>query len=128
MRSSRAKQLKDQMEHVVFLSKTSFIYRPQAQYEAPMPNNLSLSLQSLLIAHEAHAPLRLNPRAAVSEKLVERFAVENNLIFPQFKLVNTMSAFLFPEANLKRLTIIGQLNCLLYYIDDIYGDNPFLQG
>ncbi len=82
-----------------------------------------LSLRKLLISDEKLVPLKLNPLVTESFRLVEQFFQENELMFPQFKFVNDMGAYLHPNANLKRLTAIEILFDLDFYIDDLYGDH-----
>src|SRR5437588_4820114 len=74
----------------------------------------SLSVSRIMVVGE---PQR-NPFAAQAEAAMREFTQKRNVQFSNFEHHCTMSAFLFPTASLERLTTIGKLNCLFFYIDD----------
>ncbi|MBC7870133.1 MAG: hypothetical protein H7Y09_04790, partial [Chitinophagaceae bacterium] len=88
----------------------------------------SLSLHKLLIADQSLAPLRCNIYADESEKAIEAFTSKYDLLFPQFKLVNTMNAYMYPDASYERVTFCGKLMALLFHIDDVYADTAESKG
>jgi hypothetical protein len=88
----------------------------------------SVALSSLLIANHSLVPLMCNPFVHASQQVLEDFMAQYELDFPQLSGVNTISSYIFPNADLTRLTLIARLISLLYYIDDLYGDLPSAQG
>ncbi len=89
---------------------------------------LSLSLRHLRIADSTLFQPRISAVATVAESQVEHFAEAYGLTFPGLHLVTSMASYLYPEANLKRSTIIGNMMLMLFYIDDVFGDLPSSQG
>jgi len=59
-----------------------------------------------------------NPFATQAEAAMRDFTRKWNVQFQNFEQHCTMSAFLFPTTSLERLTTIGKMNCLFFYIDD----------
>lgn len=86
------------------------------------------SLQTLLIASDPRFGRRVNPQAHRAEALVERFAQARGIHLPGLKLVNTMAGYLYPQASLPHLELICTVMFLLFYVDDVYGDTPGMQG
>jgi hypothetical protein len=86
------------------------------------------SIYRLRISDPNLFTLAVNSHASAAEAQVEAFAHECGLYLPQLSQVNTMAGFMYPTANLERLTLIGKMMFLLFYIDDRYGDLGAAQG
>jgi len=88
----------------------------------------SLTLHKLLIADQNLAPLRHHPDADEFEYLTEEFTLKHDLMFAQFKGVNNMTSYMYPDAALERVTWTNKLMALLFHIDDVYADNAESKG
>src|SRR5688572_21659688 len=86
------------------------------------------SLKNLLIADSPLLPVNVNPHATIAEAEVAAWATASDIALPRMDLILSMTSFLYPQADLARLVIIGKLMFLLFYVDDIYGDLPASQG
>lgn len=64
-------------------------------------------------------PFKVNPYAKEAEAKVEEYARKYGIYLSGFDHYNTVFAFLFPETSLEKLVVVGNLNCLLFYIDDV---------
>jgi hypothetical protein len=64
-------------------------------------------------------PFAVNKFAQASEALVAKFAEKWDIKILGFDDFNTVFAFLFADTSLERLVVVGNLNCLLFYIDDM---------
>jgi len=87
-----------------------------------------LSLNMLLIGQDSTFPLYKNPTTDESEVLVEKFAQDNQVMYWGFQAIKAMTGYLYPQANLERVTILGQFMHVDFYVDDLYGDLPTSQG
>jgi hypothetical protein len=86
------------------------------------------SLKQLLISDSTLLPVCVNPHAKIAEADVQMWATSYDIALPRMDLVVSMTSFLYPQADLARLIIIGKLMYLLFYVDDVYGDLPTSQG
>jgi hypothetical protein len=85
----------------------------------------TVSLSDLVLARHTDVKLTRSPYYVQADDLVEKIADRWSIKLPGFKNYNTMSAFMFPDASLERLVTIGCLNDLLFYIDDVYGNDTY---
>jgi len=88
----------------------------------------TISLHKLLISDQSLSPFRHNIYSDKSEQDIEAFITKYDLWFPQFKHINTMNAYMYPDASFERATLCGKLMALLYYIDDEYADTAESKG
>lgn len=78
-------------------------------------NDDSLSISRILVIGK----LQRNSFAAQAEASMRDFARKWDVLrLPDFEYYCPMSAFLYPTASLERLTALGKMSCLFFYIDD----------